>query len=270
MVLVHGFLARTIEFDMQWNAFGEDVRLVRYDHRNHGRSERGTRVLHIDELADDLAEVLEQLAPRGHIVLVGHSMGGMTVLSLAARHEGLMSRVKGVALIATGAGHYIEGHRWENGFRWASRRRLLATGLLALRLAAPVLEAVRPRGTAPMRRATRGLVFGTDDVDPATLSMTQHLLEEPPLATLTSLGGSLLRNDVQDGLDRIRQLPVLVLTGAEDKLTRPEHSLRMAEELGANAELVVVPGAGHVVNQTRPVEVNAALRRLLHNSCDIG
>jgi pimeloyl-ACP methyl ester carboxylesterase len=53
------------------------------------------------------------------------------------------------------------------------------------------------------------------------------------------------------------------VAGADDRLTRPEHSVRMAAEIGPSAELLVVPGAGHVVNQTRPVETNAALDRLL-------
>jgi pimeloyl-ACP methyl ester carboxylesterase len=112
-----------------------------------------------------------------------------------------------------------------------------------------------------MRWATKQLAFGTDDVDPALLTQTQALLEEPPLRTLASLQGSVLRNDTRPGLDRLKGLRVLVITGSEDKLTRPEHSVRMAEDLGA--ELLVLPGAGHVLNQTRPTETNAALHRLL-------
>lgn len=67
-------------------------------------------------------------------------------------------------------------------------------------------------------------------------------------------------------LTRLRGLPVLVLTGTADKLTRPEHSKRMAADIGPGAELVLVPGAGHVVNQTRPVETNEALDRVLHRA----
>lgn len=89
------------------------------------------------------------------------------------------------------------------------------------------------------------------------------LLEEPPLTTLASLQGSLLRNDVLAALDVLRCVPVLVLTGAEDRLTRPQHSVLMASAIGDAARLVLVPGAGHIVNQTRPVEVNAALVELL-------
>jgi pimeloyl-ACP methyl ester carboxylesterase len=264
MVFVHGFLARTIEFDMQWQHFSDKARLVRYDHRNHGRSERSRKAIDVETLADDLADVIRQTAPRGKIVVVGHSMGGMTTLALAEGHPDLFAqRVAGVALLSTGAGHYIDGHRWENLFRWLSRRHLLALSLLMLRLVAPALEQLRPRRTHRMRGATKRLMFGSADADPATIAMTQDLLEGPPLSTMTSLHGALLRHDMLRALDRVRDIPVLVLTGADDKLTRPEHSKRMAEDIGTGAELVVVPGAGHVVNQTRPTETNVALDRLL-------
>jgi pimeloyl-ACP methyl ester carboxylesterase len=264
VVMVHGFLARTIEFDMQWNSLAHRVKTVRYDHRNHGRSDHNGKALKVEDLADDLARVIAQLAPEGPVVLVGHSMGGMTVLTLALHHRHLFEeRVRGVALLATGAGHFISGHSWENAFRWISRRGLLGPTLLTLRLAAPALEQIRPRRTHLMRWSTKKVSFGTGDVDPATLAMTHQLLEEPSLRTVTSLQGSLLRNDCRHGLPVLKDLPVLVMTGTDDRLTRPEHSVQMAKELGTNAKLVMVPGAGHVLNQTRPVEVNAELHRLL-------
>jgi pimeloyl-ACP methyl ester carboxylesterase len=264
MVFVHGFLARTIEWDMQVSHFTERARVIRYDHRNHGRSGRSSKQIDVRTLARDLACVLEQLAPTGPVVLVGHSMGGMTVLALALERPDLFrERIVGTALLASGAGHYVEGHPVENAVRFASRRHLLALGLLVFRLLAPALERVRPRRTHTMRRVTRKVMFGSADVDPAMLAMTHELLEEPPLSTLASLQGALLRHEVLDALPVVGTRPALVLTGSDDRLTRPEHSARMAQDLGPAADLVVVPGAGHVVNQTRPVETNAALDRLL-------
>ena len=264
MIFVHGFLARTLEWDMQVNHFSDKARLIRYDHRNHGRSGRSFKSIDVRTLALDLARVIEQLAPTGQVVLVGHSMGGMTTLALALERPDLFrDRVAGVGLIATGAGHYIDGHRIENFFRWVSRRRLLSANLLIFRALAPALELIRPRRTHTMRRVTRKIMFGSADVDPATLAMTQQMLEEPPLSTLGSLQGALLRHEVLDAMQALASTPVMIITGSDDKLTRPEHSARMADDIGASAELVVVEGAGHVVNQTRPLETNAALDRLL-------
>ena len=267
IVFIHGFLARTIEFDMQWNHYTDKARLVRYDHRNHGRSQHSAKQIDVETLADDLAQVITQTAPAGRVVLVGHSMGGMTILALALKHTALFrERVAGVALVATGAGHYIDGHPIENAFRWISRRKLLAVHLVLFRLFAPLLEQIRPRRTRTMRWVTKKVMFGSGDVDPATLAMTQELLEEPPLSTLGSLQGALLRHDVLRAMDELKRVPVAIVTGADDRLTRPEHSARMANDIGSAAELTVVPGAGHVVNQTRPVETNAALDRLLERT----
>ena len=60
------------------------MRLVLYDQRSHGRSERASREsCTIEQLGHDLDAVIRALAPEGPLVLVGHSMGGMTIMALA-------------------------------------------------------------------------------------------------------------------------------------------------------------------------------------------
>jgi pimeloyl-ACP methyl ester carboxylesterase len=66
-------------------------------------------------------------------------------------------------------------------------------------------------------------------------------------------------------LDVLRRVPTLVLTGSHDATIPADHSRRMAREIGAAARLVVVDGAGHMVNMTHPGAVNAALADLLEH-----
>src|SRR5699024_11151477 len=69
---------------------GPRPRVIRYDHRAHGRSDDTPESgMTIDRLADDLAELVAQVCPSGPLVLAGHSMGGMTVMALAQRHPEL-------------------------------------------------------------------------------------------------------------------------------------------------------------------------------------
>lgn len=84
VVFCHGFAVRLGEFDVQCRAL-RDPRLVLYDHRGHGRSGWGTyRRATMEQLGDDLGHVVDACAPSGPVVLVGHSMGGMAIMALAA------------------------------------------------------------------------------------------------------------------------------------------------------------------------------------------
>ena len=65
----------------------------------------------IEQLGRDLKHVLDTVVPHGPIVLVGHSMGGMTIMALAEEYPELFGdRIVGVGLISTTAGG-LEPHR---------------------------------------------------------------------------------------------------------------------------------------------------------------
>jgi len=68
--------------------------------RGHGHRASLTDSYTVTQLGIDLETVLSVMAPRGPVVLVGHSMGGMTVLRCAAVPEALSTRIVGVAIIA--------------------------------------------------------------------------------------------------------------------------------------------------------------------------
>lgn len=88
------------------------------------------------------------------------------------------------------------------------------------------------------------------------------MLEETPLTVTAAFSATFLAHDERSSLAALRDVPVTVLCGTHDRLTPLAHSRRIAAELPA-AELVVVPGAGHSVNLSRPEVVHAALLGLL-------
>ena len=120
VVFVHGytlsmaswtFQRRTLAAELATaNGHRPDVRLVFYDQRGHGASGRGeAKRSTIEQLARDLDAVLETRVPRGPVVLVGHSMGGMTIMGLAAlRPELFGSKVVAAALISTSSGNLAD------------------------------------------------------------------------------------------------------------------------------------------------------------------
>ncbi|MEU3299702.1 alpha/beta fold hydrolase [Streptomyces sp. NPDC006678] len=91
VVLVHGL---SVTADL-WRVHTQHLadrgmRVVRYDQRAHGRSTRGTARITLEGLADDLAHIIERLAPHGPLALAGHSMGGMILQTLTMLRPDLL------------------------------------------------------------------------------------------------------------------------------------------------------------------------------------
>lgn len=265
VVLSHGFTARLAEWEIQRAALRGRARLVLWDQRGHGRS--GWTPLTqatIDRTGRDLGQVLDAVVPTGPVVLAGHSMGGMSVMALARQRPELFGdRVVGVFLLATSAGGLVETGVLGLAIKVIRKLRLLSLYLRFLQLLAPVLERFRRRGTKLGRRVTRRLLFGADDADLDNVRLVQNLLEETPYPVAMAFYATFLDHDETASLEVLRRVPVTVVAATHDRLTPAAHGRRIAEEIGANAELVVVPGAGHSVNLTRTTVVDQALSDLL-------
>jgi pimeloyl-ACP methyl ester carboxylesterase len=265
IVFSHGFTARLAEWELQRAALRNRARLVLWDQRGHGRS-GWTKLTDatIDRTGRDLGEVLDAVAPSGPVVLAGHSMGGMSVLALARRRPELFGgRVVGVFLLATSAGGLVETGVLGLLVKLIRKLRLLSLYLRFLQLIAPLLERFRRRGTRIGRRVTRRLLFGADDADLANVRLVQELLEETPWPVAMAFYATFLDHDETAALEVLRRVPVTVVAATHDRLTPAAHGRHIATQIGENAQLVVVPGAGHSVNLTRTDVVNQALAELL-------
>lgn len=264
VVFVHGFTARLEEFALQRETLHGRYRTVLYDQRGHGQSGWGdVRHATIDQLGRDLGAVLDRHAP-GPVVLLGHSMGGMTLMAFARQRPELFGpRVKGVFLLATSAGDLATGGLVGWLARVGTRLGLLPLWLWWLRQTAPLLQRLRRPGTRLGYLFIRHYLFGRDDADPATVRAVQDLLEQAPFPITAAFYPTFLAHDELAALPLLRPMPVTVLVGDSDRLTPAAHSRRMVQEIGPDAELIVVPGAGHSVNITRREIVDDALLRLL-------
>ena len=79
----------------------------------------------------------------------------------------------------------------------------------------------------------------------------------------TTFFSTMLHHERAEALSGLSHVPTLVLAGTEDATIPAEHSRRIAARLGRRAELVLVRGAGHMVNMSHPEQVNGELLRLL-------
>ncbi len=95
VVFVHGFCLDMGTFHFQREALGArgDYRMVFYDQPGHGRSGKlETGEYELPALGETLRAVLDQTVPDGPVVLVGHSMGGMTIMAFAEHLPGDVRR----------------------------------------------------------------------------------------------------------------------------------------------------------------------------------
>ena len=233
--------------------------------RGHGRSGwTDLTKATIDRTGRDLGEVLDATTPDGPVVLAGHSMGGMSVMALARQRPELFgTRVVGVFLLATSDGGLVESGLLGRAVKLVRLLGLLPLYLWLLQLWAPLLERFRRRRTRLGRWFTRRYLFGRQDADPAHVRMVQDLLEETPYTVTAAFYATFLDHDETASLDVLARVPVTVVAASDDRLTPAAHARRMADRLGAAAELVVVPGVGHSVNLTRTAVVDQAFLDLL-------
>lgn len=264
VVFVHGFALDRRSWHFQRKALARlaepHVRQVLYDQRSHGRSGRANEASStIDQLGRDLGEILDKLD--GPVVLVGHSMGGMTIMALAEQRPALFEeQVYGVAFIGTSAG--------EVGKRGLPRPLLSRYNPLTRNLGKladwrpGMVEFVRAAGGQVTRRAVRSLAFGDKDVDPALVDLTVEMIDVNPVRVLADFIDTLGTHNRYAALAGLKHTHVLVLSGDADRMTQFSHAERIAFEL-PDAELVRAQAAGHMVMLEQPQLVNDHLVMLL-------
>lgn len=242
------------------------ARVLRYDHRGHGRSaavDPGTMT--VEQLADDLAAVLEQEAPQGPLVLAGHSMGGMTIMALAQRHPGVLERVAGIALVATASGGLA------NPTFGLSPRAAVLLARAEARMRTSPRWATRstmgnPRYLAP---AMRWLLLGPGAGAEAARITTEAVAACRPL-TVSGFRPALEAHERDTALAAFTTIPTVVLVGSRDRLTPVRFSRRIIAALPA-AALTIFPQAGHMLPVERVGGVAGRIGALVHGAvCSAG
>ncbi|MET8828838.1 alpha/beta hydrolase [Streptomyces sp. NPDC004610] len=269
VVFSHGYCLNQDSWHFQRAALRGVVRSVYWDQRSHGRSARGVaqierrEAVSIDQLGRDLKAVVDAAAPEGPIVLVGHSMGGMTVMALAAQFPELIrERVVAVALVGTSAGRLGEVSFGLPVAGVNAVRRVLPGVLKALGQQAELVERGR-RATADLFAGIiKRYSFASRDVDPAVARFAERMIESTPIDVVAEFYPAFTEHDKSEALALLTALPVLVLAGVKDLITPSEHSEAIADRL-PDAELVLVPDAGHLVMLEHPEVVTDRLADLL-------
>jgi len=228
-VVLAGSLGSTLAmWDEQVPALSERFRVLRFDTRGHGRSPVPDGPYSLDDLVDDAVEVLDRWGIAS-ACFVGLSLGGMTAMRLAARYP---KRVQRLVLLCTTA-------RFTTSAAYLERA-----------------AAVRAEGGAA------GIAAGVDRWFTATVAAPVRVWAEQMVASTPAEGYAACCEAIA-GMDLMADLahisaPTLVVAGADDPATPPEHLRTVADGI-RGARLLVLPRAAHLANVEQSVAVTSLL-----------
>lgn len=270
VIFCHGYALHQDCWHYQRRDLGACARLVFWDQRGHGRSGPlcGPPAT-IAQTGGDLHAVLEEVAPAGtRVVLVGHSMGGMSIMALATQHPELFGpRVAGVVLVGTAAGGLSSPDRLLPWIPSPVRMVLQHAIPAVLRTAASGSRAVLvERGRKASRQievlATRFLAFGDPKMSVTVTDFLERMVRQAPVGVIAEFYAALLAHGAHEVPAALTRVPVTVVVPDRDRLIPPRLGLDLAEAMDG-CRLVVVEGAGHAVILERPDVVNEAIASMV-------
>jgi pimeloyl-ACP methyl ester carboxylesterase len=243
LLLIMGLGASTLSWSEQIPTFGREFRVIAFDNRGAGRSDKPAVRYNIALFADDTTGLMDALGiDSAHVY--GQSMGGFIAQELALRHP---QRVRTLVLGSTSCGgrHAVA----------ASPENLAGIGMMNV--------------LAPREAAEKGLplLYSGEFIARYRDILIQRSLREselrPPPDALGRQVHAAVRHNTFDRLADIR-CPTLVITGSDDKIVPADNSRILAERI-PHAELAVLPGAGHGYLVEKAAESNTIVLEFLRH-----
>jgi pimeloyl-ACP methyl ester carboxylesterase len=240
-------------------SLGDRVRVISYDHRGHGRSDRADlATYHVEQLADDLSDVLESLRVAGPVTLAGHSLGGMTAVTYCARSaERRPVDPQGLVVVASAAGQL---GRLGLGRLLASPAPAVLAALVARAPAAAVEHTLRTLVRPACELAARCRRCGAAERE-VLCRMCTAAMASTMLMTAAGYLPHLRKFDQTHALSGI-DARTIVLSGGNDIVTPVAHARHLAAGIPGAAHRHY-PSAGHMMLHDVPDKVADAIAATL-------
>jgi pimeloyl-ACP methyl ester carboxylesterase len=255
LVLLHGVTLQWWVWSPLFHLLAEDHRVIAWDMRGHGESVAGDDGVTLPAAATDLATVLSEmdLAPS---VVVGHSMGGMTLGRFLAAHPGVRDRRVAEAVFLTTNDQLLP-------LATATGYEIAHTAVMRATLGGLSRPGPRPRGPEQLTRVVNRLAFGRHYSGRAVDQLGEMMAATSP-TTLTEAAATLSEHDVIELLSDV-PTPATVVTGSRDLLTPPHHGRALAEAL-PRGRFELLADTGHQVMQEVPHRLAQILDPLLRQA----
>jgi len=232
LIILHGLFGSLDNWQTLARQFGEHFSVFILDQRNHGKSPHSVETFTYPLLAEDLYEFMDSHAIyEAH--LLGHSMGGKTVMQFAAAHEDMIDKL----VVA------------DMGIRQNERHHDIVLETLAT---IPFAE-IHSRKEADAWMTTKIEDFGVRQF------LLKNLARDPkgPHEYRWKFNFDVLNRDYENILaavdaDYAMQVPTLFVRGGNSDYVKDEHFEDM-QIMFPNAQLDTVEGAGHWLHAEKPV-----------------
>ncbi|MDA8081606.1 MAG: alpha/beta fold hydrolase [Actinomycetota bacterium] len=207
-----------------WNEQVEQLKnrfqILRYDQRGHGLSDAPTGRYSIDMHAEDLINLLDTLGIQ-RASLVGISIGGMTVLTMAKKHPERVDK-----LVVCDCGPTSNPRAAQ---QWMER-----------------IEKVSAGGMDSIVEETIERWFTKETLakDSPILNRVAAMIRNTPVSGFTGSAYALTKFDLLPGLERL-PVPTLFIAGEHDAVV---DGTRILSEKAPNSRFVTIPRAGHLCN----------------------
>ncbi|HLW69526.1 MAG TPA: alpha/beta fold hydrolase [Candidatus Binataceae bacterium] len=240
LVMIHGAQGDQTMFADLAAAFASSFRVLTFDQRGSGLSDKPDMAYSMAMFADDTALLMDHVGfTSAHIL--GVSMGGMIAQEFALRHP---SKVRTLVLGCTTAG----GPKAV----WLEPAPAYSTQPMS----------AEERGRALAEAAfTRGYLKQHPEIIADMIEMRRRRPLDP--VALGNRMKAVFSHDTYDRLARIT-CPTLVITGRNDALISWENSRLLAEQI-AGAQLEILEPAGHCFWLEQPERAGTAIRRFLES-----
>ena len=240
VVFINGLTMDLNGWLLQVEPFGRNYRMVRYDCRGQGGSDRPDMEYSQEMHAEDLSLLLEKLEiPRAHII--GLSNGGMI-----AQHFALRYPEKTGALVLVDTCSYVDT-------------------LLELIIASWIKSA--EAGGGGLRYDVALPYLFSEEFTKKNLERMMALKEMNlalnPVKSVVSLSKASMRHDLRERVSEIKA-PTLIIAGEEDILVPVKYSRILREKI-ENSTLVILKNCGHVPPIEKPDEFNRIVMRFLND-----
>ncbi|HZZ28637.1 MAG TPA: alpha/beta fold hydrolase [Pirellulales bacterium] len=240
LLLVHGFPLDHTVWQRQIDFFADHCRVIAPDLRGFGSSDITPGSVSMEQMADDLAGLLEAMGMQEKVIFCGLSMGGYVGWQFWKRHKH-----KVLAMIACDTRAVADSPEASAG------RRKMAENVLK-EGAGAASSVMMPRMFAP----------NTYQAKPDLVRQVQQMMErQKPEGIAAAALGLAAREDVREWLHTI-DVPTLILVGEQDAISTMDEMRHIADAI-LDAVWVAVPDAGHLAILENPAVVNEAIAEFI-------